>query len=145
MNQAPPLQHKRPLWVAALLAWITGPVVFALYLHASEFIENGNFHASTFNFAMTVILGLGSVISAVAMFLMGLPLALWFRRHGWLAAPLVCLTATGVGALALGLFFWVTDRGPPTFGLWLLGAALGAVSGIVFCVSAGLRWWVRTP
>jgi len=86
LTEAPPGQHKRPLWVAALLAWIAGPVGFALYLHASEFLTTGNFHSSTFNFALTVVLGLGLAISGVATLLMGLPLVLWFRRRGWLAA-----------------------------------------------------------
>jgi hypothetical protein len=55
-------------------------------------------------------------------------------------APPVCLAA----ALAFA-FLWLADHGPPAPGLGLLGAALGAVSGLVLCLAAGLRWGVAPP
>jgi len=145
LNEAPARPHRRPLWLGALVAWPVAPMGYALFAILTTLQQMGIDGITMVYPFIQLIFMIGLPIAALAMFLIGLPLTVWFRARGWLRADLVCLAAAGVGILAWSLFLVFVDGGPPSVGQLLAGAALGAVSGLVFCLTAGLRWRIRRP
>jgi hypothetical protein len=134
-------QHRRPLWLAALAAWPAVPLGYALFFAFIELTSGDPGRTANILPIVTIVLTLGLPISGVATFLVGLPVVLLMRSRGWLTAIRACLVASVIGATAWILFMKAMDSAMSLSSpLLLLGAAFGAVSGLVFCLVADIRW-----
>jgi hypothetical protein len=133
-------QHTRPIWFAVLVAPWAVPLAFVLWAtFATLFTEGvGGFKDWPVLFGF-FIFGLPPAYAAMLIF--GLPYVLWLRARGSLTFPLVCLGAMLASVISIAVFGWLTDPNvPPSWSSILLSASLGLLSGMAFCVAAGITF-----
>jgi hypothetical protein len=128
-------QHKRPLWIGALLA----SVAPALCLLAALIPAQVSNPPAIILADAALVFAISVPIALVATLLLGLPYVLWLRSHGLLTALAICLGAIVIGAIAFFLFAWALswDHQVPELSAVLYGAGFGLISGIAFCVGMG--------
>ena len=139
MTGEPAPQHSRPLWLAAFITAILTPVgyFFVLMLVSlvrGEFSAESSFRALGFLFFVVLAPSLG------AMYLIGMPLALLLRSQGLLTVPYLMACAIGTGVSTIALLTALIAQDFPVLEVLGWGLVLGALAGIVFCVSAGIRF-----
>ena len=136
-------QHSRPLVVGALASIFAVPTLMALLMA---------FSTMSIITPPILVFIVGVLITTPATFLVAVPLALLFRRFGWLNAIYMCLLGTVLGALALGLYTLDSSYYPQmsdkAFALRVAeqaalkslmpGAVYGFVSAVAFCIGAGM-------
>jgi len=130
------LQHRRPLWIGALLASLTPPLCALAVLFVSR---TGDPSISDMLGTAALIFAATFPISLATMLAIGLPYVLWLRSHNALSVLTVCVGAVAAGVVALGLLNWGAnwDHRAPGLLQLLYGAGLGLAAGIAFCVGAG--------
>src|SRR5437879_4565929 len=131
-------QHRRPLWLGSLLAALVPPI--CLTAPFSPF-------APGYFGGVVAIFAAAFPTALIAVLALGLPYVLWLRAHSRLNAPLVCLGASGVGAITVALLNLGLNWGhcPPGVLQLGYGAGLGLVAGVVFCLGAGIIWGGSPP
>ena len=133
-------QHRRPIWFAVLVTpWVV-PLAFVTWsVFAVLFTEGtGGLKDWSVLFAFFVLV---LAVTYVPMLIFGLPYVLWLRALGVLTAPLVCIGAVFAAIVAIPAFGWLTGPHiPPSGASILLSGALGLLSGLVFCVAAGITF-----
>jgi hypothetical protein len=131
-------QHSRPIWFAVLVTPWAVPLAFFLWSILTILFTAGSFKDWPVLFAFFIF---GLPPAYLAMLIFGLPYVLWLRSRGALTVPLVCIGAVLASVVAVPAYAWLIDpQIPPTgFGI-LLFAALGLLSGMVFCVAAGITF-----
>jgi hypothetical protein len=138
VNEATMPQHRRPLWLAALVTSVAVPIGYFLLVLAASALRNeapGDGTARAFGYTMMF----GLPVTAGAMFLLGMPVVLMLRSMNSLRALHVCIGAAVAGGLALSLLFAMT--GGNDHGLsFVWGGLVGLFAGVVFCAVAGVRW-----
>ncbi|RYD14251.1 MAG: hypothetical protein EOP90_14740 [Lysobacteraceae bacterium] len=133
--------HRRPLWIGALLAPWAGPVAltFAAWGHSALVGAprmGGNEAVEFLAFA----LALGLPVSYAGMFAFGWPFALWLRRRGMLAAPVLCLAGAAAGAVVLPLGVRALDAHIALAAQAAAGAIAGGGVALAFSLACGIRW-----
>lgn len=133
-------QNRRPIWFATLVTPWAVPLAFALW---STFVIPltegvGGFKDWPVLLAFFVFV---LPITYAIMLIFGLPYVLWLRVRGLLTFPLVCIGVVLTTVVAVPAFAWLTGPHISPSGLSiLLSAALGLLSGIVFCIAAGITF-----
>lgn len=87
------------------------------------------------------LFAIATPVSLLATMCLGLPLVVLLRWRNALSWLSICVGATLIGAVAFALFTWVITSGQraPTLSHYSIGAIFGLVSGVAFCVGAGLN------
>lgn len=133
-------QHRRPIWFAMLVTPWAVPLAFALWsTSVIPFTEDaGGFKDWPVVLAFFVFV---LPVTYAIMLIFGLPYVLWLRPRGLLTFPLVCIGAVLATVIAVPAFAWLTGPHIAPSGLSiLLSAVLGLLSGIVFCIAAGITF-----
>lgn len=135
-------QHRRSLWLAAALTALAVPVLFLLAIYLLAVVDSrslapdGEVHSR----AAGAIIFAGLPISAIGMYVIGMPMILLLRRLRWLAVLPVTLAAAIAGAVCFtALTFFFSRTWPDLEGL-LFGVCVGIGAGLVYSWLAGLRW-----
>jgi hypothetical protein len=136
------MTHSRPLWLGGLIAPLAAPLALILVLTASTAFDNHS--PGLINWPMNlVILLVGSPISYMATWIIGMPCVLWLRHSGRLSAFNLCAISIVLGGVMFGGMQWFSSAQmpvPPTLFYDLaVGAAFGLVVGVAFCLVAGIR------
>lgn len=84
--------------------------------------------------AVLLYLYFGLPVAYLFMCLLGLPYVLWLASRSWLDAFRVCIGAALIGTVAM---VYMALPNVPAISAILVGAALGLMCGIVFCLSVG--------
>lgn len=132
-------QHSRPIWLAAMVAPVVSPFVLVLWSTLTLLFETGTAGLEDWP-VLIVFFAFGLPPAYAAMLILGLPYVLWLRSRKALTFPLVCIGAM-LSSMSVGTaYFWFVDPLiPPTGDGILLLAALGFLSGMVFCLVAGIK------
>jgi len=131
-------QHRRPIWFAVLVTPWAIPIAIVLWsIFAVLFTEGvSGLKDWPVLFAFLVFI---LPVTYVAMLIIGLPYVLWLRGRGALTFPLVCIGAVLAAIVVVPVFGWLTGPHiPPSGASILLSSALGLLSGLVFCIAAGI-------
>jgi drug/metabolite transporter (DMT)-like permease len=132
-------QHRRPLWLAALVTTFVVPAFYVGYEAAQALVTRGSLASD--GRAVSPLFGImfaGVMVTAFSMYVVGLPLVLALRREGRLTLPYVCSAAAAAGVagvLAVVLAF-DSELHPA---LLAFGAGFGLLAGLVFGLVAGVR------
>jgi hypothetical protein len=137
-------QHRRSLWLAALVTSIAVPVGYAGVVVSIALLSGTARNHEVFG-ALASIVVVGTPLCMACVFLLGLPLAVYFRSRGWLAVIPACLVGATAGALVFGLLLWRLERESAPLAVWLPGAAFGLAASVVFCAVAGVSWRLGRP
>ena len=133
-------QHRRPIWFAVLVTpWVV-PLAFALWSTLAILFTGGSISLKDW-LVLFAFIALALPPAYAAMLLLGLPYVLLLRASGVLTFPLVCTGSIFSSVVALPVFAWLTGPHIPPSGLSIsLSAALGLLSGVVFCIAAGITF-----
>ena len=133
-------QHTRPIWFAALVAPWAVPLAFVLWATLAILFTEGvaGFKDWPVLFGFFVF---GLPPAYAAMLIFGLPYVLWLRARGSLTFPLVCVGAMLASVISVPALAWLTGpHVPPSWSSILLSVSLGLLSGVVFCIAAGITF-----
>lgn len=136
-------QHRRPIWFAVLVTPWAVPLALVLWSIFRVIFTEGVSGLKDWSVLLAFLVFILPVTYSV-MLIIGLPYVLWIRRRGALTFPLVCIGAVLAATVAIPAFGWLT--GPhilPSGESILLFGALGLLSGLVFCVAAGITFRPR--
>jgi len=142
VSGAPPTQHSRPLWLAALITALLTPAIFFGVLLAINLVRGEASGELAFR-GMGFLIFFGLPLSLGATYLVGLPLALLLRSQQLLAPKYVIPGAALVGATILSVLTLTILRTTLTLQAIAVGLGVGAVAGIVFCLTAGIAFRLR--
>lgn len=133
-------QHRRPLWLAALVTVFATPLVVTLLLKiADPFFDEQLLSTEGGSFEEFVVMFAGGVpICAVSMFVIALPLMLALRHQGWLVVPGVCVVTALAGAIGFAGVAYVSLRTRMGSDGLALGAGMGLIAGLLFSLVAGI-------
>jgi hypothetical protein len=133
-------QHSRPIWFAVLVTPWAVPLAFVLWSTLGILFTEGSSGLKDW-LVLFAFIAIALPVTYAAMLLLGLPYVLLLRACGVLTFPLVCIGAIFASVVVLPVFAWLTGPHIPPSGLSiLLSAALGLLSGAVFCVAAGITF-----
>ena len=131
-------QHKQPVWKAVLVAPIAAPFAVTAAAAWEVVAVSGLPGLRDVPLAALFFFAFGLPISYAAMLVFGLPYVLWLRASDRLTWAYVC-----VGAIVLGSLTWTShwqlSYHPPSAPKSIaIGAAIGLLVGVVFCLVLGL-------
>jgi hypothetical protein len=130
--------NKPSIWKAALIAPLGVPLSITV---AAAWEAVSNFGLSGLRdmpVTMLFVFLFGLPISYGAMLLVGLPYLMWLRSKGWLTWVFVCIGAAVLGS-AIWAGYWQLSLRPPSLTRTIpVGALIGLVVGIIFCLVARL-------
>jgi hypothetical protein len=133
-------QHRRPIWFAVLVTPWAVPLAFLLWSIFAVLFTEGVSGLKDW----PVLLGFfvfALPVTYAAMLIIGLPYVLWLRVRGALTVPFVCIGAVLAAIAAIPVLGWLTGPHiPPSGASILLSGALGLLSGLVFCIAAGITF-----
>ena len=133
-------QHSRPIWFAVLVTPLAVPLAFAIWSALAILFTGGSSSLKDW-LVLLAFIALALPATYAAMLLVGLPYVLLLRAGGVLTFPLVCIGAIFSSVVALPVFAWLTGPHIPPSGLSIsISAALGLLSGVVFCIAAGITF-----
>ena len=138
-------QHKRPLWLAALLTSIGAPLVYYIGALALNVVTGGSFYSEEAFRALGFVIFIGLPASVAAMFILGMPFVLLLRAVGKLSALNVSLGAAIIGAVTSSMVVRVTGGTPEMLPELGVGALIGLLAGAIFSTIAGLRFRLLHP
>lgn len=130
-------EHRRPLWLAALIAPLALPIFASLFLTVWVVASEGT---TSFSDDWRVAAGVALVVlpfSYGITWLIGVPVVLWLRRCGQLSVVSVCASSLVLGA-ATTLAMALLNSGTYSIAGAAIGAGLGLIVGIAFCIAAGI-------
>ncbi|MDW2981166.1 MAG: hypothetical protein WBG81_17035 [Rhodanobacter sp.] len=133
-------QHRRPIWFAVLVTPWAVPLTFVLWSVFAVLFKEGTGGLKDWPvlFAFFVVV---LAVTYAAMLIFGLPYVLCLKALGVLTFPLVCSGAVLAAIIAIPFFGWLTGPHiPPSGASILLCGALGLLSGLVFCIAAGITF-----
>jgi hypothetical protein len=138
----PPVPHRRPLWLGALLAPCVAPFALAWL---AVMVDGGSASQGDAAFfeVLAFALVFGLPLAYAATWLLGLPVAVWLRRRGRLGTLLLVLVAAPLGSLSLLAAFAVFGAKLAFVAQVGIGALLGATVALVFCLVCGIPWHAR--
>ncbi|KAF1003049.1 MAG: hypothetical protein GAK28_04958 [Luteibacter sp.] len=124
------------LVLAALISPFSVPLVMFVLWTAIALANGGGWSFSE----MGVVFMFATIPPLVTMVVVGLPVALWLRRMGWLNAMTFCAFGCVVGAVVMAgmLWFLIGDRQKSDALGWeaLIGGGIGLLVAISFCLLA---------
>ena len=133
-------QHRRPIWFAVLVTPWAVPLAFVLWSIFAVLFTEGVSGLK----GWPVLLGFfvfALPVTYAAMLIIGLPYVLWLRARGALTFSFVCIGAVLAAIVVIPVFGWLTGPHIPPSGVSiLLSGALGLLSGLVFCIAAGITF-----
>ena len=134
-----------PIWKAVLLAPLGVPLSIALSA-AWDSVSNSGFPGLR-DLPATVLLVFlfGLPVAYGAMLLFGVPYVLWLRAKGWLNWVFVCTGAGFLGAVIWTGYWQLSFHPPPLARTVLVGALIGLVVGVIFCLVARLPGRAELP
>lgn len=138
-------QHKRPLWLAALLTSIGAPLVYYIGALAVNVVTGGSFYSEEAFRALGFVMLIGLPASVAAMFILGMPFVLLLRAIGKLSALNVSLGAAAIGAVTFSMLIRVSGGTPEMLPEIGIGAFIGLLTGAIFSTIAGLRFRLSHP
>ena len=140
---------RRPLGLAFCLTPLLTPLPFFL-ICAVYFVATGEYHAgSSWLTSLGFFYLFGVPLGYLAIGLLGLPWIKLLRRWHQLLAGYVCFGAGIIGVVALAAFITMLGAHPNagavfTSGLAIAGGLIaGLLSGLIFCLIAGVPWKAR--
>jgi hypothetical protein len=130
-------QHRRPLWVAALVTCLTIPTLFFLI---AGYFDREPAEPVRKNFAEQGPLALFAALplSAIAMYALAMPLIVRSRNQGVLSLLRVCAICVGAGVVVMILFCLLLQV-LPSLVLLAFAAGVGLFAGLLFAWTAGVR------
>ena len=130
------VQHKRSLWLGALCSTLAPPIVLLL---VALLLQSRTLSLANLLKGMGGIFFMATPVSFLATLCLGLPLALLLRSLTAFSWASVCIGSAAIGAVSFAIFSWVISWNHQTPGLsqYVIGAVLGLVSGVAFCVGSG--------
>ena len=136
-------QHSRPIWFAVLVTPWAVPLAFVLWSTISIGVTAGSFK----DWPWIIIIFIYCLPPAYAAILMfGLPYVLWLRSRRALTFFHVCIGAVLASVVVVPVYSALIDpKIPPTAVGVLSFAALGLLSGMVFCIAAGIALRPNRP
>jgi len=132
-------QHRRPLWLAALVTTFAVPGVYVGAEAIHSLVTAGSLGGDEYTISPlfgSMIAGL--MVSAFSMYIVGLPLVLALRNAGKLTLPYLCLATAGSGVAGM-LALILLLNAPAHPALLAFGAGFGVLAGCVFGLVAGVR------
>ena len=141
----PTVTKMPPIWKAVLLAPLGVPLSIALSA-AWDSVSNSGFPGLR-DLPATVLLVFlfGLPVAYGAMLLFGVPYVLWLRAKGWLNWVFVCTGAGFLGAVIWTGYWQLSFHPPPLARTVLVGALIGLVVGVIFCLVARLPGRAELP
>lgn len=132
-------QHSRPIWIPFIFSPLAVPISISVAaalesLSVSGISGLGDLPVAAFFFFFLF----GLPISYAAMLLFGLPYILALRHFKKLTAIWVCLGSTIIGAAAWTAYWQLSLRPPLLVNSISIGAVLGLIVGLVFCLVGGI-------
>lgn len=133
----PDPQHRRPLWVAALVTCLTIPTLF---FFIAGYFDRDPAEPVRKNFAEQGPLALFAALplTAIAMYALAMPLIVIWRNQGLLSLPRICAACIGAGVVAM-TFFCLLLQATPSLVLLAFAAGVGLFAGLLFSWTAGVR------
>lgn len=121
---------------AMLFAPLVVPVAISISIILEALSRSG---ISSIREVPSVLLGTSMVailISYLVMFVIGGPYIFWLRSKGWLNWRSVCAGAAVIGAIVWAGYWQLGLRPPPLANSALVGASVGLLVGVSFCLVA---------
>ena len=131
-------QHKRDLLLGFLAASLVAPVV--LYIIAAISSDSpGPWYGAEYWLVFGVVYHLyGFPVAFAASLILGAPLVLWLRAKNRFTITAICAVSTVVGAITLVVVWFLLLRLFSHAAVQAtVGAFVGLVSGIGFCIAVG--------
>ncbi|HWG86738.1 MAG TPA: hypothetical protein VN679_03070 [Candidatus Acidoferrales bacterium] len=133
-------QHRRPIWFAVLVTPWAVPLIFVLWSVFAVLFTEGTAALKDWSVLFAFFVFVLAVTYAI-MLVFGLPYVLCLKALGALTFPLVCIGAMFVPVIAIPVLGWLTGPHiPPSGASILFSGALGLLSGLVFCIAAGITF-----
>jgi hypothetical protein len=133
-------QHRRPIWFAVLATAMSVPLILALLSTLAIHLVGSFVHFKGWG-ALTGLVAFILPYSYVAMLVFALPYILWLRARGELTRPNICSGTVVASLLAVPVYSsLVAPQFEVSGAIPLLAASLGLLSGICFCVAAGITF-----
>lgn len=133
-------QHRRPIWFAALATAWSVPLVLALLSTLAIRLGGGSDRFGEWG-VLTGLVALILPLTYVGMLVFSLPYVLWLRARQDLTWSHVCagtVISSVIAVLAYSLLVSLQiELGAVST---LLSASLGMLSGLVFCIAAGISF-----
>jgi hypothetical protein len=131
--------HISRVALAVLAATLSAPLLFVLAAIPAALVQGGKVSLTNVIITLPTVMLYGGIVSGSITLLVGLPLYLLVRRVGR-ARPVL---AIGIGALIGAAFLFAV--GDPFIGSSLLGAFVGACTGLIFLMIAGRSLPIPSP
>lgn len=133
-------QHRRPIWFAALATAWSVPLVLALLSTLAIRFGGGSDRFGEWGVTTGLV---ASILphTYVAMLLFSLPYVLWLRARRDLIWTHVCVGTIISSVIAVPLYSLLASTQLEVSAVdTLLSASMGMLSGIVFCIAAGITF-----
>jgi small basic protein len=135
--------HRRPLWLGLLIAPWAAP--FALALMSAWLDGDADLHeTATFIEVFAFALVFGLPVAYLGLAALGLPMTIWLRRRGRLAAWRIVLVAAPLGSAVLVAALVAFGAKLGMVAQLGIGAALGIAVAFAFCLVCGIPWHARS-
>ena len=131
-------QHRRPIWFAALATALSVPFVLALLSTVAIRLGGGSVRFGEWG-SITGLVAVILPLTYLAMLVFSLPYILWLRSRQNLTCLHVCAGTIISSVIAVPAYSLLVS--PHIQAGWvstLLSALLGVLSGLVFCIAAGI-------
>jgi hypothetical protein len=124
----------RPILYGTIASILAAPTAFFVYAVVSA-IAQGSLEPAGVAISAMAIYYFGILVSGPLGLAIGLPYTLWLKRRGRLTWFRTCSGATLIGLLAfIGIWYLNFQLYKPLITFALLGALMGLLSGVAFCV-----------
>lgn len=130
-------QHSRPIWFAVLVAPWAGPTALVLFSSLWLLLTEGASALRDWPVAFGYFV-FGLPVTYAATLLFGLPYVLWLRARGTLTFLLVSFGAALAGGFLPFFRLFFQPHQPPEVLVVVAAVALGLISGVSFCIAAGI-------
>lgn len=140
------LQHKRSLWQGALWAPLAVPLGFPVCVIIHDHLWGPGEISPNFFAELLMLFALfGLPFTYAVTLILVMPMAVWLRAKNALSSVRLCAFCALLGPITFVGYIGILKgelRLPKEFWqVMSMLAAFGLISGIIFCLAAGIRLW----
>jgi hypothetical protein len=133
-------QHRRPIWFAVLATAMSVPLILALLSTLAIRLAGSSGHFESWA-ALTGLVAFILPYAYAAMLVFALPYILWLRARRELTWPHVCTGTVVASLIAVPAYsLLVAPQIQAGGAIAVLSASLGLLSGVAFCLAAGITF-----